>query len=106
GLTLSNVDAAAMRELMAPLLHSYEFLEAAPNALPTLKYPRRTHHFPEDKDNPFRAWYVKTAIEGASSGPLAGRTVAIKDVIFIAGVPMMNGASIMDGFVPDFDATV
>jgi amidase len=106
GLKLSNADAAAMRALMAPLLHSYEFLEAAPNALPTLKYPRRTHHFPEDKDNPFRAWYVKTSIEGASSGPLAGRTVAIKDVIFIAGVPMMNGASIMDGFVPDFDATV
>ena len=106
GLQLSAADAAAMCKLMAPLIHGFEFLEAAPNALPGLKYPRRKFHFPDHKDNPLNAWYVKTSIEGARSGPLASRTVAIKDVIFIAGVPMMNGASIMDGFVPDFDATV
>ncbi len=106
GLKLSDSDAAVMCRLMTPLLHSYEFLEAAPNALPALKYPRRTYYFPQEKDNPQRAWYVNTSIEGAASGPLAGRTVAIKDVIFVAGVPMMNGASIMEGFVPDFDATV
>jgi amidase len=52
------------------------------------------------------AWYVKTDIKGAASGPLKGRTVAIKDAIQVAGVPMMNGASSLEGFVPDEDATV
>jgi len=106
GLKMSDADAATMCKMMAPLLHSYEFLESTPDALPALKYPRRSYYFPEDKDNPLRAWYVKTSIVGVSAGPLAGRTVAIKDVIFVAGVPMMNGAAILDGFIPDFDATV
>ncbi|WP_211266657.1 amidase [Halotalea alkalilenta] len=33
-------------------------------------------------------------------------TVALKDNIALASVPMMNGASQLDGFVPAFDATV
>ena len=32
--------------------------------------------------------------------------MAVKDNIFVAGVPMMNGASILEGLVPDFDASV
>src|SRR2546430_15834011 len=31
---------------------------------------------------------------------------AVKDNIMLAGVPMMNGASTLEGYVPDFDATV
>ena len=37
---------------------------------------------------------------------LAGKRVAIKDNICVAGVPMMNGASVLEGYVPDIDATV
>ena len=50
--------------------------------------------------------YYKTDIKGASNGKLAGKTVAIKDTVAVAGVPMMNGSSLMEGFVPDFDASV
>jgi amidase len=32
--------------------------------------------------------------------------VALKDNIALAGVPMMNGASTLEGFVPAYDATV
>jgi amidase len=106
GLTLSDADAASLGALMGPLLTSYEFLETAKKVLPEVAYPQRTFAFPEAKDNPFRAWYVKTSIKAAAQGPLAGRTVAIKDVVFIAGVPMACGASVLEGFVPDFDATV
>ena len=50
--------------------------------------------------------YWKTNISGSSSGPLHGKRIAIKDNIAVAGVPMMNGSHVMEGYVPEFDATV
>ena len=50
--------------------------------------------------------YWRCDIKGAPSGKLQGKTVAIKDNTCVAGVPMMNGSRILDGFVPDIDATV
>ena len=49
---------------------------------------------------------MTTEIQEATDGPLAGRTVAIKDNIMVAGVPMMNGSETLEGFVPTRDATV
>ena len=50
--------------------------------------------------------YYKTDIHGAKEGILAGKRIAIKDNIPVAGVPMMNGSSLLEGYTPDFDATV
>ena len=50
--------------------------------------------------------YWRCDIKGAPIGKLLGKTVAIKDNTCVAGVPMMNGSRILDGFVPDIDATV
>ena len=52
------------------------------------------------------AWYVKCEIRGAPGGKLSGKTVALKDNVCLAGVPMMNGASTLEGYTPDLDATV
>ncbi|MET0190252.1 MAG: amidase [Pseudonocardia sediminis] len=60
----------------------------------------------EPADNPLGAWYVTTSIPGAAQGPLAGKTVAIKDNVSVAGVPMTNGSATVEGFVPRRDATV
>ena len=49
---------------------------------------------------------MTTEIQEATDGPLAGRRVAIKDNIMVAGVPMMNGSETLEGFVPTRDATV
>lgn len=106
GLEMSDAESREMADLLKPLLNAYDFLDAAPDALPVVRYPDRPYEFPVPEDNPHRAWYVRTSIKGAASGPLSGRTVAIKDVIFVAGVPMMSGASVLEGFVPDYDATV
>ena len=32
--------------------------------------------------------------------------MAIKDNVCVAGVPMMNGTSVLEGYVPDVDATI
>lgn len=51
--------------------------------------------------------YWKCEIHGATSGgKLAGKRVAIKDNVAVAGVPMMNGCHALEGYTPDFDATV
>ena len=50
--------------------------------------------------------YWRCDIKGASTGKLQGKTVAIKDNTCVAGVPMMNGSLVLEGFVPDIDATV
>lgn len=68
--------------------------------------PQREWSSPAPELNPLGAWYVTTDITGAPEGPLAGRTVAIKDNVAVAGVPMMNGSRTVEGFVPRRDATV
>src|SRR5262249_59207790 len=62
--------------------------------------------FPPPEENTHNAWYVKTAITGAASGRLHGKRIAVKDNVMVAGVPMMNGCSILEGYVPEIDATV
>ena len=77
-----------------------------PDELPPVKYPRDAGVRPAAKENRYGAWYVKTSIKGQPQGPLAGKRVALKDNVCLAGVPMMIGAAILEGYVPDVDATV
>jgi amidase len=49
---------------------------------------------------------VKTSIKGRPGGKLAGRRVVLKDNVCLAGVPMMIGANLLEGYVPEVDATV
>jgi amidase len=61
---------------------------------------------PGPDENKYNAWFVKTTINGAPNGKLSGKTVALKDNVCLAGVPMINGTSILDGYTPDVDATI
>jgi Asp-tRNA(Asn)/Glu-tRNA(Gln) amidotransferase A subunit family amidase len=42
---------------------------------------------------------------GADVGPLNGAPIAIKDVLLTAGLPTEAGSRVLEGFVPDHDAT-
>jgi amidase len=95
-----------MQEILAPLVAAYAALDAVPDEIPPVKYPRDGGRRPADTENPHGAWYYKTAIKGAPGGKLAGRRVALKDNVCLAGVPMMIGAGFLDGSVPDVDATI
>ena len=106
GISLSEQDALEYIECMAPLIEGYNAVDSMPDNLPPVKYPRTPGYRPEGDENRYNAWYYKTSIKGTSEGKLAGQRVAIKDNICVAGVPMMNGASVLEGYVPDVDATV
>ena len=85
---------------------AYDLVEALPDEKPAVKYPRTPGQRPLPEDNPHNAWYVKTEVAGSGDGKLAGKTVALKDNVCLAGVPMMNGASTLEGYAPDLDATI
>ena len=106
GMTMSDEDIASYLEIMQPNFLAYDAIEAMPDYLPTVKYPRTPGYKPEGEENRYNAWYVKTVVKGATQGKLAGKTVVLKDNVCLAGVPMMNGASTLEGYMPDIDATI
>ncbi|WP_051485943.1 MULTISPECIES: amidase [unclassified Nocardioides] len=107
-LTLDLDDTAleTFRALMGPNLDVYRQLDAIEDEILAPSYPRGAAHRPQDEENPYNAWASRIDVPGAADGPLAGRTVVLKDNISLAGAPLLNGMRSMDGFVPDSDATV
>ena len=106
GFDMSEADLATFGELMRPSIEAYNAVDRMAQELPLVKYPRLPGYRPSGEENRYGAWYVKTTIEGAPGGKLEGKRVAIKDNVCVAGVPMMNGASTLEGYVPDVDATI
>ena len=106
GLDLSSADIASFVPFASGLVSSWTAVEELyAHTAPTPRSDRPWSR-PAEYDNQLGAWYVATDIRETDGGPLAGRTVAIKDNIMVAGVPMMNGSETVEGFVPSRDATV
>src|SRR5579862_9599435 len=106
GMNPSDDYLRAVDEITGPLARAYAALDAMPDELPPVKYPRGPGHIPQGDENRYGAWYVKTSIKGKPGGKLAGRRIALKDNVCLAGVPMMIGADVLEGYVPDVDATI
>lgn len=103
-----GLDAAAVESfspMVNGLLASWDVVEELYDAsAPPM--PERAWTRPEPADNPYNAWYVTTSITEGGTGPLAGKTVAVKDNTSVAGVPLMNGSTTMEGYTPRRDATI
>tara|TARA_R110002110_G_scaffold5996_1_gene30350 strand:- start:1744 stop:3936 length:2193 start_codon:yes stop_codon:yes gene_type:complete len=106
GMSMSDARVQEFLDVMQGTLDAYDVVDSLPDFLPPVLYPRTSGYRPTAEENPMNAWYVKTEIKGAPRGPLLGRSVALKDNVCLAGVPMMNGASTLKGYTPDLDATV
>ncbi len=105
-LDFSDDDLESFRGLMGNVLASYARIDELSEPAPSVSYSRSPGRRPQPQDNPLGAWYWRSEIHGASSGILSGKTVAIKDNVCVAGVPMMNGASVLEGYTPEIDATI
>jgi amidase len=72
------------------------------------KYPRENVRRPSEKEQAFgQAWAHRFLIRGnPQGGALAGKSVSLKDVIAVAGVPQLLGSDIIPSWTPSTDATV
>ncbi len=103
GMSLSAREAEIFLENFGATCAAYDLIDQTPDYLPEVKYPRTAGRRPSAAENPYNAWYWKAEVKGAASGLLAGKTIALKDNVCLAGVPMMNGASTLEGYVPEID---
>jgi amidase len=109
GIHLGPEEAVLYRQYLLEQLREFDTFvqarleEAKP---PAVSAARKPGYRPRPEDDPLNAWMWKCRIEGAAEGILAGKTVSYKDHIAVAGMPMSFGAFALEGFIPDFDATV
>lgn len=105
-MNLSLEELKVFQSLTEGVLGSYRRVAQLPEPKLPVKYPRTPGYRPSAKENPYGAWYWRCSVKGAPTGKLAGKKIALKDNICLAGIPMMNGSSIVEGYMPDVDATV
>src|SRR5262249_32354494 len=109
GIHLGPDEAALYRKYVMEQLRDVDafvqarLVEAEP---PMVSAARKPGYLPSPEEDPLNAWTWKCRIEGAAEGMLAGKTVSYKDHIAVAGMPMSFGSFALEGFIPDFDATV
>jgi amidase len=106
GMTFSDEELMAHHQALLPGIGAYNQLDRMADEQPPIRHPRLPGRRPSPAENIHGAWYVKTEIAGAAAGKLKGKTVAVKDNICLAGVQMTVGASTLEGYVPEVDATI
>ena len=89
------------------MLPAYQRLDELVAPTVPVKYPRRDFGArPATEDNRDNGWAWRCSIPGAPNGRLAGKTVGLKDHVRVAGIPLLNSSSVMEGYVPTEDATI
>jgi amidase len=106
-MQLTEDELATFAEAAGPTLAGFRRLDELGDEMLPVAYPRAgAGHRPTGEENPSNGWAWRCSIPGAPKGRLAGRTVGVKDNVCVAGIPMLNGSPIMEGYVPREDATV
>jgi amidase len=109
GIHLCHEEAVLYRKYLTEQLDAFEaFVQSRleESKPPMVSAAREPGYRPSPQEDPLNAWTWKCRIEGVAEGLLSGKTVSYKDHIAVAGMPMSFGSFALDGFIPDFDATV
>ncbi len=108
-LRLSHRDAELFLPVIVDALRELDtFVQsrADENAPPRLFPDRGPGHRPSPSEDRYQAWLWKCDIGGKDTGLLAGKTVGFKDHISVAGIPQVFTSQVLEGFIPDVDATI
>ena len=104
---MTEEEAEAYQALMPDMFAALDTLDQQPSNLPTITHRERDPgRRPARQEDPFNAIVRRCSVKGAKSGKLAGKRLGIKDNVCIAGVPMTCASLVLDGYVPDVDATI
>lgn len=110
GLTIDPAEASDFHTLLAAVHDCAEGVSALPDYQPIpdqVKYPRENVRRPgQDEQVLGQAWAHRFFIRGNKEGPLRGKSVSLKDVVAVAGVPQLLGSDITPSWTPATDATV
>lgn len=106
GIELGDGEAGHLHGTVAALVEAAARAEDRETIeLPLRPGRRDPGRRPSAGEDPHNAFVRRCVVEGAPEGPLAGRTVAVKDNIAVGGVPMTEG-SFFPPFTPTVDAVV
>lgn len=106
---LSEAQIDILYERLLDLLDGFEQFDQMriPEERPFNTAARRTPMGrPTVEDDPYCHFISRCSVTAGAEGPLTGKRVILKDHIAVAGIPMTLGYRFMDGYVPDFDATI
>lgn len=104
---MTNEEVDAYLSLIPDMFTALDALEQAPSNLPAITYrDRDPGRRPTRQEDPLNAIVRRCSVKGAKSGKLAGKRLGIKDNVCIAGVPMTCASLVLEGYVPDIDATI
>ncbi|KAJ6155539.1 Amidase [Penicillium chermesinum] len=110
GITIDPSEAKDFQTLLAAVHDCAEDISALPDYQPVAdqtKYPRENVRRPsKDEQVLGHAWANRFLIKGSQGGVLSGKSVSLKDVIAVAGVPQLLGSDIIPSWTPSTDATV
>ena len=104
---LSEDELTSFQEVIPDLFGSYERLERMPLPREPIKYRDRDPGVrPPKQEDPFNAIVRRCTLKGAASGKLAGKRFGLKNNICVAGMPMTCASLLLEGYVPENDATI
>jgi amidase len=104
---LSEEELGSFLPMIEAMVRGLDELDQMPQPAQPLKYYERDPGYrPQPQDDPLNAILRRCSVKGAKTGKLAGKRVGVKDCVLVAGVPMSCGSLLLDGYIPDRDATI
>lgn len=106
---ISSEELSSYRILVSGVIEEIERIQEIPEPqFSPNEYSsgRRGGYRPDPKNNPHNIWIRKCNIGGKDTGLMSGWNVGLKDNISLAGIKMTCGSRMMEGYIPDIDATV
>lgn len=107
---ISESEIPAYDELADQLLETLDRLDAVAAELstttPVVPATRELTAEAKERADPLNAIVRWCNVQGYGEGSLTGMTVALKDCVAVAGIPLTCGSSVLEGFVPSIDSVV
>lgn len=106
-MELNDEELEVFESLMKPMVKSFnKIFNIRPTNGSSITRDVSILGKPSREEDPFNAIIRRCLIAGSSNGKLAGKRIGLKDNISVAGIPLTCGSTVLDGFVPDDDATI
>jgi amidase len=109
GFELGDAEAEAIRSTLPGIFAALDSIDRTPTETPpsVARYRERDAGAPPTREeDPFNAIVRRCRVKGAASGKLAGKRIAVKESVAVAGIPISGGSRVLEGYVPEADATI